>query len=252
MARKQLRFAFDAPTTTVFAILGVLVYLADVLSHNFLIPGFCVCRSLKAIGDGAELFDFKNVIDYVRIFLHVFAGSSWEMVLLNSLLVLLLGPQLEERYGTPMLSLMMVLTALVTGVLDVCTGCLVITGAEGIIFMMIVLISLTAFARHKLPVSWVFIFLCYTAYRVHYYTFLPRASTSFATDNSVMALLQKNIPLLIDLAGGIVGSLFGFFIQPRKHGGRGFADDDATLSFSEAKSRRGRPDDETVVDTRRS
>lgn len=251
MAKKQLRFVFDAPAATVFAILGVLVFLADVLSHHVVIPSFCTCRSLKALGDGAELFDFKNALDYVRLFLHVFAGTSWEMVLLNALFVLLLGPQLEERYGTPMLCLMMILTALVTGVLCVCTGCLVATGAEGIIFMMIVLISLTAFARRRLPFSWLCIFLCYTAYRVHYYAYLPRASTSFAQDKSLMELLQKNIPLLINLAGGIIGSLFGFFIQPRKHGGRGFTDDDATLSFSEVKSRRARPDDETVVDTRR-
>ena len=61
-------------------------------------------------------FNFKSVLDYVKLFTHVLGHVSWGHVMGNLSFILLLGPLLEERYGSPMLALMMTVTALVTGV----------------------------------------------------------------------------------------------------------------------------------------
>ena len=62
---------------------------------------------------------FLDPLTYIRIFTHVLGHASWAHLLSNFTFILLLGPMLEEKYGSKKLLLMMIVTALATGLLNV-------------------------------------------------------------------------------------------------------------------------------------
>ena len=90
---------------------------------------FCVYRS-----------SLKDPLFYLRLFGHVLGHADLDHFLNNMLLFLVIGPPMEEKYGSIPLLKAIVLTALVSGVLQ----CLLfpgvaLLGASGIVFMLIML-----------------------------------------------------------------------------------------------------------------
>lgn len=72
--------------------------------------------------------------------------GSWDHFINNMLLLLVVGPPMEEKYGSLPLLKGILLTALISGVLQ----CLLfprtaLLGASGIVFMLIMLASLSGF-----------------------------------------------------------------------------------------------------------
>ena len=53
---------------------------------------------------------------YVRLFGHVLGHASWDHFTGNILLILVIGPMIEEKYGSKRLLIMILFTAFITGV----------------------------------------------------------------------------------------------------------------------------------------
>ena len=87
---------------------------------------------------------------------HVAGHQDWTHLVANFSLILLIGPILEEKYHTGPLLIMMLVTALVTGVINVVFLDSWLMGASGVVFMMILLSSFTniASARSRSPSCW--------------------------------------------------------------------------------------------------
>lgn len=88
----------------------------------------------------------KDPLFYFRLFGHVLGHGSWDHFINNMLLLLVVGPPMEEKYGSLPLLKGILLTALISGVLQ----CLLfprtaLLGASGIVFMLIMLASLSGF-----------------------------------------------------------------------------------------------------------
>ena len=120
-----------------FFLLSLLVLFLDDWTGGWTTMHlFCVYRS-----------SLKDPLFYIRLFGHVLGHAGWEHFLNNMLLLLVVGPPMEEKYGSIPLLKGIVLTALVTGVLQCVlfptTGLL---GASGIVFMLIMLSSLAGFS----------------------------------------------------------------------------------------------------------
>lgn len=114
----------------------MLVLLADGWTDGWSTMNlFCVYRS-----------SWRDPLGYIRLFGHVLGHANWEHFLNNMLLLLVVGPPMEEKYGSIPLLKGILFTALVTGVLQCIlfphTGLL---GASGIVFMLIMLSSLAGF-----------------------------------------------------------------------------------------------------------
>ena len=137
-------------------------------------------------------FTVSNPLDYVRLFTHVLGHGDWNHLLGNLSFILLLGPLLEERYGSPMLVLMISITALVTGVVNVCFFARPMVGASGIAFMMILLSSFTAISKHQIPLTFLLVFVLYVGREL------------------ASSVLDENVSYVAHIAGGLCGSLFGF------------------------------------------
>src|SRR4029450_1313969 len=79
---------------------------------------------------------------YVGLFGHILAHESREHLLGNFMLILLIGPILEERRGSATLLVMILVTALVTGLANRCFPIMRLIGASGVAFMMVLLASM--------------------------------------------------------------------------------------------------------------
>ena len=199
--KKKFRITYNAPVTLTFAILCVLILLInDFLLGKHLIPALFTAPG--RIGSECG-FNYKSGLDYFRLFLHIFGHSDWNHLLGNFSFILLLGPLMEERYGSYMVALMIVVTAFVTGVINVCLIPHPLLGASGIVFMLIVLASITTLDKNVIPLSFIFVVAIYLGREL------------------LGGPKSENIATVAHIAGGLCGSMFGFMVAPKaKRGGR--------------------------------
>ena len=177
------RIQYNAPVTLTFAVLSLAVLgLAHITNDqsNWLL--FSVYRA-----------PLTNVLMYPRLFLHVLGHADMAHFLNNFMIILLLGPMLEEKYGGKGIIFMMVVTAFVTGVLHIIMTDSAKLGASGIVFMMILLSSFANLQRGKIPLTLVLVVAI----------FIGREVVSAIT-------LDNNIAYMSHIVGGICGAAFGF------------------------------------------
>ena len=146
-----------------------------------------------AVGPTAN---FRDPIEYVRLFTHAVGHANWTHLISNLALILLLGPILEEKHGSWPLLVMMLITALATGLLNVLFFATGLLGASGIVFMMILLASFTNIGRGEVPLTFVFVVVLYLAREI------------------ITAFQEDTISQFAHVVGGLCGSLFGF-LRPR-------------------------------------
>lgn len=183
-----MRVRYNAPVTLTFAVIASVVLLLDQTVFPRLIGGLFV------IG---PTMDPLNILDYFRLFSHVVGHSSWAHLMGNFAFILLLGPILEEKYSSSSLLLMIAVTALVTGLLNVLFLPSGLLGASGVVFMMILLVSFTNIRQGEIPLTFILVVILYLTQEI---------ANSLRTDS---------VAQFAHIAGGIMGSLFGF-LRPGK------------------------------------
>lgn len=180
-----MKVRYNAPVVLSYAVAAAAVMTIDQIAgggfagRNFAVPGS---------------FAGSSPIGYVRLVTHVLGHADWTHLLANFTLILLIGPILEEKYGSGPLLLMMAATALATGVLNWLFLPTALMGASGIAFMMILLSSFTNIRSGEIPLTFVLVAVLYLAREV------------------VNAFGEDSISQLAHVIGGVCGSLFGFAI----------------------------------------
>lgn len=195
-SKLKFKITYNAPVTLTFVIICALLFLVDqkLLGGKF-IPSFLTAPAKSGVEGG---FNPSSFAHYLRLFFHVTGHIDLNHLLGNLSFVLLLGPLLEERYGSKMLCLMMLVTALVTGVINSCLIPLPLCGASGIVFMLIVLASITTIEKNVIPLTFVFVVVLFFGRE-----FLGGAKT-------------ESVSTVAHVAGGLCGSLFGFLVAPKE------------------------------------
>ncbi|MFP4619597.1 MAG: rhomboid family intramembrane serine protease [Spirochaetaceae bacterium] len=187
-----MRIRYNAPATLSFALVSAMVLLADQLF------GLGLIHSIFSVPGKAQ-FDFSVPIHWIRIFTHIAGHISWEHLLGNFALILLIGPILEEKYGSVSILFMILVTAFITGILNALLLPHGLLGASGVAFMMILLASFTNIRNGDIPLTFILILIFYLA-------------------NELISSFQENqISEFAHIAGGACGSLFGF-LRPRSRG----------------------------------
>ena len=102
-----------------------------------------------------------NPFTYIRLFTHSIGHKDWSHLVNNFLYILLIGPMIEEKYGSINLLAMLLVTSLVIGIFNSLFSNYVICGASGNVYMLIVLSSFSNIAEGKIPLTLVLIFLFY-------------------------------------------------------------------------------------------
>ena len=139
----------------------------------------------------SSLFD---PLTYFRLVFHSLGHKDWNHFTSNFLYILLIGPMIEEKYGSITLLKMIVLTSLITGIINSIIGKNSILGASGIVFMLIILSSLVNLQASKIPLTLILIFIFYIV------------------DEIRAGLFKKdNISHLSHIIGALCGGIYGFY-----------------------------------------
>ena len=188
--KKKLRITYNAPVVLSFVIICVLVTTIGVIT-NHISTGL-----LFSIYRGS----WKNPITYLRFFTHVFGHSGFEHLIGNSMYLLLLGPLLEEKYGSKVLLKVFLCTTIVTGTifLAICPNAS-LCGASGIVFACIILSSFTTFRDGEVPLSFLLVVV----------VFIGKEMISGF-------MIQDNISNFTHIIGGIVGGIYGYILNRKK------------------------------------
>ena len=182
-AKLKLELQYNSPVILTFFLLSLLVLFLDRWTGGWTTMHlFCVYRS-----------SLKDQLFYVRLFGHVLGHGSWDHFLNNMLLLLVVGPPMEEKYGSLPLLKGILLTALISGVLQ----CLLfprtaLLGASGIVFMLIMLASLSGFSG-GIPVTMLLVAALYLGQQVYDIIFV-----------------RDNVANFMHIVGGVCGTVFGY------------------------------------------
>jgi membrane associated rhomboid family serine protease len=191
-----MKIKYNSPTVLTYAFLSAAVLLlTQFVSHSLTPDWFMV--------PGRGSFDPARIRHWINLFTHVIGHANWSHLISNFAFILLIGPMLETTYGSLSLLLMIAVTALVTGVLNVFLFRTALLGASGVVFMMILLSSFTNFTEGEIPLTFILVLSLY----------LGRELFNSYSENNVSEFAH--------IAGGFCGSLFGFFRPVRRGGPRG-------------------------------
>lgn len=182
--------SYNAPVVLTFTLISLVVLILDQIfkGHvNHLL--FSVYRS-----------DADNIFYFFRLFGHCLGHANWSHFYGNMMLFLLLGPILEEKYGSTRLLIMIIITALVSGLANilVCSHSAIL-GSSGIVFMMIILTSASCIKDKKIPLTMILILIIYLGAEIW--------DGIFANDN---------VSHLSHIIGGFCGAFFGFYSARRE------------------------------------
>lgn len=177
------KITWNSPAVLGFAFLSGAALLINTVSRG----------SANALLFSVYRSSFIDPLTYVRLFTHVLGHANLTHYMNNMLILLLVGPLLEEKYGTRRMIQIYLAVALVTGLIHIAffpsTGLL---GASGIDFALILLSSITAHRQNQIPLTLVLTVLIYCGQQLYDGLFL-----------------RDQVSQLSHLIGGAIGMTFG-------------------------------------------
>ncbi len=123
---------------------------------NFITQGFT--NKLLFTSYRSSIF---NSLTYVRLFTHSIGHQDLNHLIHNFLFILLVGPMIEEKYGSINLIVMFLITSLIIGLFNTIISNYIITGASGNVYMLIVLSSFSNITEGKIPLTLILILIFY-------------------------------------------------------------------------------------------
>ena len=183
------KIQFNAPVILSFAGLSlialILGYVTGGASNRAL---FSVYRS-----------SLTNPLTYIRLVTHVLGHSGYQHYINNMLMLLVIGPAMEEKYGSRALLRAIVITAVISGIVQmIFFPHTALLGASGIVFMLIVMSSLAGMQEGKIPLTLILVLIFYIGGEV------------------VDGLFQRdNISHLSHIIGGLSGAVIGYALEGR-------------------------------------
>lgn len=183
------RIQYNSPMVLTYALLALA---ALILNH-------WTQGSANALVFSIHRSALTDPLLYVRMLGHVLGHASLTHYFDNVVLILLVGPMLEEKYGSKWLAIMMLVTALVTGLLFLAVSDHALLGGSGLVFMLILLSSFTNLQRGRIPLALILAVVI----------FIGREAVTGATT-------QTNISHMTHIIGGVCGAVFGYIFNKKE------------------------------------
>lgn len=186
---RRWKIVFNSPLVIAFGIICVGALIASIVTHGASNEAlFMTYRS-----------SLKSPMTWVRFFTHVCGHGSWEHLMGNISYILLLGPLLEEKYGSGLLLGVIALTAFVTGIVNyIFFPGSALLGASGVVFAFIIMSSITGFRDREIPLTFILVAVIYLGQQIYAGLFV-----------------QDNIANFAHILGGLVGAIVGFALNRR-------------------------------------
>ncbi|MCI8528533.1 MAG: rhomboid family intramembrane serine protease [Lachnospiraceae bacterium] len=190
MKEKKFKVSFNSPVILTFTIICAITLLLDFITKGYTNTHFfSVYRS-----------QWTNPLTYVRLFGHIVGHGGMEHFVGNIMLILVVGPMLEEKYGSSNILFVILSTALATGIAHlVFVPGYALLGASGVVFAFIMLSSFTCIKEKEIPLTFILVALLYIGEQVYEGLFVV-----------------SNISNLSHILGGLVGAGLGFVMHKNK------------------------------------
>ena len=187
MNKKRVKIDLNAPAVRGFSAICLAVTALGIMSGGRITwRYFMTYRS-----------SLLDPMTYFRAFSYVFGHSGWDHFFGNVSYILLLGPMLEEKYGSRRIVQVIAATALVTSVVNAVffpgSG---ISGASGVVFAFILLTSFTEFRAGEIPI-----------------TFLLVAGIYIGKELVAALTVIDSVSQLGHILGGITGAVIGYSLN---------------------------------------
>ena len=192
-ARRKIRISFNSPVVLSFAGICLLSQLLRLIMTDYTYHYiFSVYRAPF------------SVMSVVRLFTHVFGHSGWEHFIGNMMYFLLLGPMLEEKYGSKRLIVVIAIVSVVTGLFNILLfSSRAVLGASGVVFAFILLASITRRDSGSIPLTFILVAALYIGQQL------------------LQIFKNDDVSQLSHIVGGAVGSVIGFIMDARPQNSAG-------------------------------
>ena len=168
--------------------------------------GLCLVATILGIVSGGKITQavfmtyhsaLLSPLTWLRFFTHVLGHDGLGHFLGNAAFLLLLGPQIEEKYGPKAMISVILVTALITGIINYIlfphTG---LCGASGVVFAFILLASFTSFRDGEIPLTFILVAVIYLGQEIYQGIFV-----------------NDNVSNMAHIIGGITGGAAGYFLN---------------------------------------
>ena len=182
--KKRIRLSFNAPVVLWFAIICTAATLL-----NYLTKG-----AANQVIFSTYHSSLASPLTYLRFLTHVFGHGDWSHLVGNMTYLLLLGPMLEEKYGSKTLVEVIAITAVVTAVANyLLFPMAALCGASGVVFAFILMSSFTSFKEGEIPLTFILVVVFFLGREIIDGIFVSDQISNFA-----------------HIVGGIIGGLAGY------------------------------------------
>lgn len=184
------RIQYNAPVILTFAGLSLAALALGWLTGGWTTGKlFCVYRA-----------PLTDPLTYVRLVGHVLGHSGYAHFSGNMLLLLVVGPPLEEKYGSAALLRAILITAVISGLVQmIFFPGTALLGASGIVFMLILLSSLSGMREGGVPLTLILVAVFYLGGEI--------------VD---MMARQDQVSQLTHIVGGLCGAVIGFALEKQR------------------------------------
>ena len=184
------KIQYNSPVILTFALISLVALGLNYLTHG------ATNKLLFSVYRSSPL----NPLTYLRMFTHVLGHANFSHYVGNFMLILMVGPMLEEKYGSSKMIFMILFTALITGLINIAFfGNVALLGASGIAFMFILLSSFVNIEKGRIPLTFILIAILYIGNEI--------INGVFTSDN---------ISQFAHIIGGVCGCIFGWGIDPER------------------------------------
>lgn len=187
---RKIKISVNSPVVIGFTVICFVAFILNWITKGWSNAAlFSVYRS-----------SLLSPLTYVRMFGHIFGHAGWDHFIGNIMLFLVVGPMLEEKYGSANLVFVIMTTALVTGV----AHCIFfpqvrLLGASGVVFAFILLSPFTKVKEGTIPITLILVAAIYIGEQIYNGLFV-----------------KDNVSNLTHILGGAVGAGLGYVMHKYK------------------------------------
>lgn len=185
----KVKISFNSPV-----ILGFTIICLAALFLSWLTGGKSTVALFSVYRSRLSLFAL------FRFFGHIFGHANISHFMGNIMLILVVGPLLEEKYGSSNIALVIAITAFTTGLVHfIFFPGVMLLGASGVVFSLILLSSFTSIKEGTIPLTFILVAVIYIGEQIYDGLFI-----------------QDNVSNLTHIIGGIVGAWCGYSLNMRR------------------------------------
>ncbi|MCP4762501.1 MAG: rhomboid family intramembrane serine protease [archaeon] len=175
-----MKIKYNSPVILTYSIISICILI------------FCSGGVIAKYFSSPSHLSFNDPYFYFRLFSYIAGHGNWPHLIGNLMIILLVGPLLEEKYGSGKLLEMVLITAITTALFNAFLFSNSLVGGSGIAFMLILLSSFSNIKSGQIPLTFIII------------------AVLFIGSEVVSIIKIDNISQFSHLAGGLIGAGYGF------------------------------------------